>query len=349
MAKKAKKKAKAKSKSKPKARAKARAKPKVRAKAKPKARAKAKPRTKAKARVAAKPAPARAASAAPAAAPRPKVSLSPERIAELEGKIAKSKDIFAQAYARFKVEDLRMIWSGGKDSTLSLWICRQFCNERKLPLPVCFTIDEGDCFEEIDEILHEYAAKWNLTLDWGRNEDVLAAADRTLMADVEVARLSPRNQAEIKRIGMGELTRFPFEAESYIGNHLMKTVVFNTYVEEKKVRAVFQGLRWDEQAARKQDEYFEDAPAGELSPAHTRIRPILHFSERDVWDTTLHFGIPFCPLYGKGYRSLGAKTTSAKLSDQPAWEQDLAATPERAGRRQDKEAAMERLRKLGYM
>ena len=32
-----------------------------------------------------------------------------------------------------------------------------------------------------------------------------------------------------------------------------------------------------------------------------------------------------------------------------SWEQDLENTPERAGRRQDKEKAMERLRKLGYM
>lgn len=33
----------------------------------------------------------------------------------------------------------------------------------------------------------------------------------------------------------------------------------------------------------------------------------------------------------------------------PAWEQDLEHTVERAGRRQDKEQMMERLRKLGYM
>jgi phosphoadenosine phosphosulfate reductase len=51
----------------------------------------------------------------------------------------------------------------------------------------------------------------------------------------------------------------------------------------------------------------------------------------------------------RGYRSLGAKTTSTKNSDLPAWEQDLEHTTERAGRRQDKEAAMARLRKLGYM
>jgi phosphoadenosine phosphosulfate reductase len=63
----------------------------------------------------------------------------------------------------------------------------------------------------------------------------------------------------------------------------------------------------------------------------------------------LYFDIPYCPLYEQGYRSLGAKTTSQKMSDVPAWEQDLEYTEERAGRRQDKEKTMERLRKLGYM
>ena len=273
--------------------------------------------------------------------------LSSERIKELENKVAKSKEIFKQAFARFKAADTRLIWSGGKDSTLTLWICRQFCKETSAPMPKCFTIDEGDAFEEIDAFLKKYTKDWNLQLDWGRNDDVLKAAGHKLNADVTVADLSPRNQAEIKRIGL-DLKKFPFEAESYVGNHLMKTVVFNKYLEDNRVKAVFQGLRWDEQQARKKDEYCDDVATGDLTPAHTRYRPILHFAERDIWDATQHFNIPFCSLYKQGYRSLGAKTTSTKNSDIPAWNQDLEHTVERAGRRQDKEAAMERLRKLGY-
>lgn len=275
--------------------------------------------------------------------------LSQERIKDLGDNIQKAKDVYKQAFDRFAVEDTRIIWSGGKDSTLTLWICMQFCKENKLALPKCFTIDEGDAFEEIDEMLHKYEKTWNLQLDWGRNEDVLKAAGHKLNADVSVKDLSKRNQAEIERIGF-VLERFPFEAESYVGNHLMKTVVFNTYLEDNDVKAVFQGLRWDEQSARTKDPYFEDVSDADFTPAHTRYRPILHFAERDVWDTTLHFNIPYCSLYKDGYRSLGAKTTSnIAAAGVPAWEQDLENTVERAGRRQDKEKAMARLRKLGYM
>ena len=60
--------------------------------------------------------------------------------------------------------------------------------------------------------------------------------------------------------------------------------------------------------------------------------------------------LPYCSLYEIGYRSLGARTSSnVGEAGVPAWKQDLENTTERAGRRQDKEKAMERLRKLGYM
>jgi len=161
--------------------------------------------------------------------------------------------------------------------------------------------------------------------------------------------LSERNQAELKRIGFEEET-FPFEAESYTGNHLMKTVMFNMYIERHNVKGIFQGLRRDEQAARTQDDYFEEKEAAHLIPGHLRIKPILHFTERLLWNTYQVYKVPYCILYEQGYRSLGAKTTSAIAEPGvPAWEQDLEHTTERAGRRQDKEQMMGRLRDLGYM
>ncbi len=141
-----------------------------------------------------------------------------------------------------------------------------------------------------------------------------------------------------------ELGKNPDRVPDYGPNRIHPTAG-----EDHGVKAVFQGLRRDEHVARKDDEVFEEVEAAEMIPAHTRIKPILQFTERDIWDTTLYFDIPYCELYEEGYRSLGAKTTSQKFTDRPAWEQDLENTEERAGRRQDKEKTMERLRKLGYM
>jgi len=272
-----------------------------------------------------------------------------ERKKELEEKIAKSKGIVREAFSKFKHEELAITWTGGKDSTLTLWIIREVCKEDAIAIPKVMTIDEGDAFPEIHQILEEYEKKWDLDLEWCSNKDVIDAAGGELGADVEVAKLNDTNQREIRERLDYPGDKFPFEAESWVGNHLMKTVVFNDFVTRNNIKGMFMAIRWDEQKARVKDEYFVLRPGDEYTTEHTRIQPILHFTERDIWDTTLTFDIPYCSLYKYGYRSLGAATTSLKMSDIPAWEQDLENTVERAGRRQDKEEAMERLRKLGYM
>lgn len=263
--------------------------------------------------------------------------------------VAKSKEIVHQAFSQFTPDEMAITWTGGKDSTTTLWIICQVCLEDNIKLPKVMTIDEYDSFEEIHDFINKWAKEWNLELEWCLNEDVVKAAGGKLGNTVLVKDLNERNQAELKRIGFTEES-FPFEAESYTGNHLMKTVMFNSYIERHNVKAIFQGLRRDEQPARVQDEYFEKKEAAHLIPEHIRIKPILHFTERDIWDNIMVNKISYCILYERGYRSLGAASTS-KIAEEgvPAWEQDLEHTTERAGRRQDKEQMMERLRKLGYM
>lgn len=259
-----------------------------------------------------------------------------------------SKDVIRKAFEDFKHDEIGITWTGGKDSGLVLWLIHSVCEELNVPIPKTMIIGEGDEFEEIEEFVEQYKKEWNVPLEICRNEDVLKAANHTLEAIVKVSALNERNQEELERIEF-EDEEFPFEAESYAGNHLMKTVVFNQWLERNNINGVFQGLRWDEHPARFDDEYFEKKDAEHLIPEHTRIRPILHFTEKDLWDTYAAFGIPHCSLYEQGYRSLGAKTSSKKSGDEPAWEQDLENSEERAGRQQDKEDSMERLRMLGYM
>ncbi len=263
--------------------------------------------------------------------------------------VAKSEQVVREAFVDFRPEDMAITWTGGKDSTLTLWIIRRFCLAHGIKLPKVMTIDEFDVFQEIHDFMERYAKEWALELEWCRNDDVVRAARGELNATVKVADLDERNRAELKRIDFSG-SAFPFEAESYVGNHLMKTVEFNKYIERHNVKAIFQGLRRDEQGARVADEYCETREAAHLIPEHVRVKPILHFTERLLWDTYKVFKIPHCVLYEQGYRSLGARTTSAiAQAGVPAWEQDLEHTKERAGRRQDKEEMMARLRQLGYM
>jgi phosphoadenosine phosphosulfate reductase len=269
-----------------------------------------------------------------------------DRCAEL---VTKSKEVIREAFQKFDPADTAITWTGGKDSTLNLWIIRQVCVENNITLPRVMTIDEGDAFPEITDFLIRISEKWNIDLEWFCNFDVLKSAMSHLGSTVKVKDLNERNRAELKRIG-SEKEEFIFEAESTEGNHLMKTVMFNQFIEKYNVKAMFMALRRDEQAERKEDEYFTKKEEGYLIPEHIRISSILHFTERDEWNTYKLYNIPYCPLYEIGYRSLGARTSSNPGAiGVPAWEQDLENISERAGRRQDKEKAMARMRRFGYM
>lgn len=266
----------------------------------------------------------------------------------LKKKIDDSKKVVREAFEQYPISELAVAWTGGKDSTLVLWLIREVCLEDKRSIPRCFNIDEGDMFDEIRAFIADVGTEWGINMEMIHNSDVSAAAGGRLGGTVRVSDLNQRNRREIARLGYEE-DEFPYEPESFVGNHLMKTVTLNGYLERYGVRGFFEGIRWDEQASRANETNFSPRVATEYSPEHMRVCPILHFTEREVWEAHFAHDIPICSLYHEGYRSLGARVTTTKASDAPAWEQDLESTNERGGRRQDKEHLMEKLRKLGYM
>lgn len=269
---------------------------------------------------------------------------SSEVALSLDEKIQKSHDVIDEAYRSFPVEKMRIGFTGGKDSTLVAWLARGHALKHDLPLPRMLFINEGSVFDEIHEFKDRLAREWGLTIDTVQNDDVLAQSAGVIGAPVVVEKLDDRNRKELERLGFHD-EWFPFEPESYVGNHLMKTVAMNRYLEREGVEALMVGIRHDEQSARANEVYFSPRE----SPNHTRVHPILHFREAEVWQVIHTHQVPYVKLYEEGYRSLGAKHSTGKAGDLPAWEQDLENTPERMGRRQDKEGIMQRLRELGYM
>jgi len=261
----------------------------------------------------------------------------------LEEKVSQSKKVIKEAIEKFGSEKLAIAWTGGKDSTTMTWLFREACKELSVPMPKIMFIDEGYVFEEIWDIVNKLKKEWDLNVVISKNTDVSDKA-KNIGDMIKVSSLNERNRSEIAKLGFdGE--EFPFEPESFVGNHLMKTVAMNVFLEEHGILALATAIRWDEQTARIAETYFSPRS----NPPHTRIQPILHFKERDIWNCIFAHKIPFCVLYNEGYRSLGAKGSTIKLSDIPAWEQDLESTPERAGRGQNKEEVMDKLRDLGYM
>ena len=91
---------------------------------------------------------------------------------------------------------------------------------------------------------------------------------------------------------------------------------------------------------------------------HRRFSPVFYFSESNIWRFLDKHGVPVCPLYFEGFRSLGDMPVTEPcmpvLKDKRAiieWIEANPATTERDGRkRQDNSTpfGMEKLRNIGF-
>jgi phosphoadenosine phosphosulfate reductase len=115
----------------------------------------------------------------------------------------------------------------------------------------------------------------------------------------------------------------------------LKAEVISRAMEKYNWQALITGMRWDEQPDRDQEIYFSPRD----NPPHVRVHPILHFTELDIWQYIQDHAAPFCSLYRRGYRSLGCA---------PCTKLGVSGGQERAGRDQQKEELMKRLRAMGY-
>ncbi len=253
----------------------------------------------------------------------------------------RKKSIFTLREAKARFRNLAILWSGGKDSTAALALCREaFFN--RVPFPVIH-IDNGIDFPET------YESRSKLIKEWGLNMLVAKSAIK-----------------EDKISGL-----------DCCGQN--KTEALKKLMEKKKFDGLILAIRRDEHGIRAKERVFSprdknwkwdyknqpleiwDYTETYKNTDHYRIHPILHWREIDIWQYIYENGLPVSPLYfsknGKRFRSLGctrctvAIKSNAKTIPQILKELGSAKLSERMGRAQDKEteAVMERLRALGYM
>ncbi|MFB6112995.1 MAG: phosphoadenosine phosphosulfate reductase family protein [Halodesulfurarchaeum sp.] len=293
----------------------------------------------------------------------------------LEAKIEKAVDVVRQGLKTY--ERPAVMWTGGKDSTLTLYFVREVATEFGYDMPPAVFIDHFQHFDDLLDFVDRWARAWDVEVLTARNDDVGALAEEP-GDTIRVEDLNEQNQHHVRNILEYEDDTFPFLLDTYVGNHLLKTVALNNALEEHGIDGIISGVRWDEQEARAEETFFSPRHDPDIYPPHDRIQPILQFTERDVWDAFWHYvvpesvpafpeegyvpqtyddlpnglsheDIPVSPKYFEGYRSLGSEVSTERADEEPAWIQDLEETVERAGRAQDKENLMQRLRDLGYM
>ena len=303
----------------------------------------------------------------------------PEDYPTIKDKIEKAIEVTKGGLEQY--ENPAVMWTGGKDSTLTLYFVKEVADRFGLEVPPVLFIDHYQHFDELHDFVDRWAEEWDLEVVYARNEDIGAYVDEHDLEpgdDIPIVDLSEHNQHHVREILEYEEDTFPFLLDTYVGNHLLKTVALNDSLEEHGIDGILSGIRWDEQGARADETFFSPRHDPDIYPPHDRVQPIIQFKEADIWEAFWNFvvpetaagypeegyvpqsdddlpegvsqeDIPVSPKYFAGFRSLGSEVSTTKSDDEPAWLQDLEGTTERAGRAQDKEDLMGRLRDLGYM
>lgn len=252
--------------------------------------------------------------------------------------------ILREAYKNF--ENLCMLWSIGKDSTVLLWLMRKaFFGHAPIPL---VHIDTSYKIKEMIEYRDQLASRWGLTLVVGQNKEALCNGMNPSLGRVACCTA-------------------------------LKTEALQQVIDKRKYQGVIVGVRSDEEGTRAKERYFsprdknndwdfKDQPPElwdqfktRFEPGtHVRIHPLLDWTEINIWEYIKKESIPVIPLYfeqggGTRYRSLGCAPctgtiqSTARTLDEIIEELRGSKVAERSGRAQDADRGMEKLRKDGYM
>lgn len=219
---------------------------------------------------------------------------------ELENK---SIYVIREAYAEF--ENPAVLWSTGKDSTAVLWLCRK-AFFGKIPFPVIH-IDTGYKFKQMYEFRDRIAEEWGLDLVIARNEEAMNAGMGPEKGKLECC-TKLKTQALMKYLDKRGFDALLLAIRRDEHGIRAKERVFSPRDEEFRWNYRDQPLEmWDQYQAQSQSE------TDETIHIHTRVHPILHWRELDVWEyIKQEKDVPVNPMYfakdNKRYRCFSEDT-----------------------------------------
>lgn len=189
----------------------------------------------------------------------------------LERKIERTERHLVAVLEEAAPSRVRVAWTGGKDSTVVLFIWKAVLEHHAAGPVRAINLDTGCKFPEVLAFRDRMAEEWGVDLHVAR--PVVPADESPLAEDVVTCcrdrKVEPLKQAVIDTNATHLLT----------------------------------GIRRDEHPDRAGRQPIEERTA----PDHRMINPILEWTETDIWAFHARFNLPHCELYDQGYRSLGCQ------------------------------------------
>jgi len=196
-----------------------------------------------------------------------------KKASSLEEKLALSKRYFDDICQEFNPGLILVAWTGGKDSTLVLWLWKLYLetiSDNQLA-PKALTVDTGLKFEEMLDFRGRIQQEWSIELFIAR-------------PDVD-------------------LETYPIATDPIQCCTDLKIRPLKDKIRQLGGQVLLSGVRADEHPSRHQRFWKEQRQ----DPDYLQVNPILYWTEMDVWSFHLSRDIPYCPLYDQGYRSLGCR------------------------------------------
>ena len=274
-----------------------------------------------------------------------------------------SKSIYVIREAKAQFKNVAILSSFGKDSTTLIHLVSK-AFPFGIPFPVVH-IDTGVKFPEIYEFRDKLKDQYGFELIIAKNEG-------------GIRRTSP--EKDRFECCMERKTNALKKAIAEYGFDALMLAIRRDELPERGIERFFSPRKegnWEIIRPKKPNEegdspfeYLQDAEfsgwylfAADFTDErvdHYRVHPMLDWTEIDVWQYIKREGIPVNPLYfavnGYRYRSIGCMPCTSPIeSDADTIDKIIAeiqsykGVGERAGRAQDKEKIMRRLRALGYM
>lgn len=196
----------------------------------------------------------------------------------LDEAVARTEAVLDDLLGRVDPARVRVAWTGGKDSTVVLFVWKTLLQHHGLGSAQAINLDTGCKFPEVLAFRDRLAGEWGV--------------------DLHIARPAV------------SLEGYPLAQDPVACCRDLKVEPLKEAVRATGATYLLSGIRRDEHPDRSGRTVMEQRS----DPDYTLVNPILDFTEMDIWAFHARFGLPHCELYDLGYRSLGCEPCTIRPS-----------------------------------